>query len=126
VLSGALRLPAYETDPDRYRAVRFMPRGWGWIDPAKEVEAYKEAVRCGFKTQADVVAEQGGDLEELLLARKAEVDRAEELDLYFDTNPENEHEAMEDPAMEPQESIEESADNLEDTTESESSDGPIA
>jgi lambda family phage portal protein len=126
VLSGALKLPAYETDPDRYRAVRFMPRGWGWIDPAKEVEAYKEAVRCGFKTQADVVAEQGGDLEELLLARKAEVDRAEELDLYFDTNPENEHEAMEDPEMEPQEAIQESADNLEDTTDIESSDGPIA
>ena len=126
VLSGALKLPAYETDPDRYRAVRFMPRGWGWVDPAKEVEAYKEAVRCGFKTQADVVAEQGGDLEELLLARKAEVDRAEELDLYFDTNPENEHEAMEDPAMEPQEAIQESADNLEDTTDIESSDGPIA
>ena len=103
-----------------------MPRGWGWIDPAKEVEAYKEAVRCGFKTQADVVAEQGGDLEELLLARKAEVDRAEELDLYFDTNPENEHEAMEDPAMEPQEAIQEAADNLENTTDIESSDGPIA
>ena len=126
VLSGALKLPAYETDPDRYKAVRFMPRGWGWIDPAREVEAYKEAVRCGFKTQTDVVAEQGGDLEELLLARKAEVDRAEELDLYFDTNPENEHEAQEDPMQEPAESLQEEADNLEVTTDVESSDGPIA
>lgn len=126
VLSGALKLPAYETDPDRYRAVRFMPRGWGWIDPAKEVEAYKEAVRCGFKTQADVVAEQGGDLEELLLARKAEVDRAEELDLYFDTNPENEHEALEDPAQEPAESAAEALDNMEDNPNEEQSDGPIA
>ena len=129
VLSGALNLPAYETDPERYRKVRWMPRGWAWVDPAKEVEAYKEAVRCGFKTQADVVAEQGGDLEELLLARKAEVDRAEELDLYFDSNPENEHEAMEDPAAEPAESAAEAADtetpdngddDIEDT------DGPIA
>jgi lambda family phage portal protein len=126
VLSGVLKLPAYETDPDRYRAVRFMPRGWGWIDPAKEVEAYKEAVRCGFKTQAEVVAEQGGDLEELLLARKAEVDRAEELDLYFDTNPENEHEALEDPMQEPAESIQEAADNVEEINDAESSDGPIA
>lgn len=126
VLSGALKLPAYETDPDRYKAVRFMPRGWGWIDPAKEVEAYKEAVRCGFKTQTDVVAEQGGDLEELLLARKAEVDRAEELDLYFDTNPANEHEALEDPAQEPIESAQETVDNMEDNPNEEPSDGPIA
>jgi len=129
VLGGALNLPAYETDPDRYRRVRWMPRGWAWVDPAKEVEAYKEAVRCGFKTQADVVAEQGGDLEELLLARKAEVDRAEELDLYFDSNPENEHEAMEDPAAEPAESAAEAAetetpDNEQDDIED--TDGPIA
>jgi len=129
VLSGALNLPAYETDPERYRAVRWMPRGWAWVDPAKEVEAYKMAVRCGFKTQADVVAEQGGDLEELLLARKAEVDRAEELDLYFDSDPENEHEAMEDPAAEPAETAAQAADsetpdNGEDQTED--TDGPIA
>jgi lambda family phage portal protein len=120
VLSGTLNLPTYETDPDRYRRVRWMPRGWAWVDPAREVEAYKMAVRCGFKTQADVVAEQGGDLEELLLARKAEVDRAEELDLYFDSDPENEHEALEDPALE----AAETADNVDDNPED--SDEPIA
>ncbi len=122
VLSGALNLPAYETDPDRYRMVRWMPRGWAWVDPAKEVDAYKEAVRCGFKTQADVVAEQGGDLEELLLARKAEVDRADELELYFDSNPEHEHEATEAPEVE----APDPADNVEDNVEAEDSDGPIA
>ena len=126
VLSGVLNLPAYETDPDRYRMVRWMPRGWAWVDPAKEVDAYKEAVRCGFKTQADVVAEQGGDLEELLLARKAEVDRADELELYFDSNPEHEHEAAETPEQEMTEELPEPADNVEDNVEDEDSDGPIA
>lgn len=87
VLSGELQLPGYELAPDRYRAARWMPRAWSWIDPAKEVNAYKEAVRCGFKTQAEVVAEQGGDLEELLLSRQAEVQRADELDLIFDSDP---------------------------------------
>jgi capsid protein len=33
------------------------------------------------------VAEQGGDLEELLLSRQAEVQRADELDLIFDSDP---------------------------------------
>jgi capsid protein len=33
------------------------------------------------------VAEQGGDLEDLLIARAAEVKRAEQLGIQFDTNP---------------------------------------
>jgi len=67
--------------------VRWYPRGWAWVDPNKEVEAYSKAVRAGFKTQAEVVAEGGGDIEDLLTARAAEVDRAEQLGLQFDTNP---------------------------------------
>jgi len=87
VLSGALNLPGYDLAPDRFSACRWMARGWSYIDPLKDVEADKAAIRCGLKTQAQVVAEQGGDLEELLMARKAEVDRAQKLELQFDTNP---------------------------------------
>jgi lambda family phage portal protein len=87
VLSGVLRLPSYDLSPDRFCACRWMTRGWAYIDPKKDVEADQVAIRCGLKTQAQVVAEQGGDLEELLLARKSEVDRAQELELQFDTNP---------------------------------------
>jgi len=87
VLSGALSLPGYESNPDRYRASRWVPRSWDWVDPQKEVDAYTKAVRSGFKTQAEVVAEGGGDIEDLLTARAAEVDRAEQLGLQFDTNP---------------------------------------
>jgi lambda family phage portal protein len=87
VLSGALPLANYELQADRYKAVRWMPRGWAWVDPAKEVEAYAMAVRNGFKTLAEVVAEQGGDLEELMQARRQELDDAEALDLKFDTDP---------------------------------------
>tara|TARA_E500000331_G_scaffold91863_1_gene87908 strand:- start:1444 stop:2985 length:1542 start_codon:yes stop_codon:yes gene_type:complete len=86
VLSGALSLPNFDTEPRRYRRVRWIPRGWAWIDPQKEINAAKEAVKAGFKTQAQVIAEQGGDLEELLPARKAEVEAASQLDLVFDTD----------------------------------------
>lgn len=86
VLSGALDLPGYEINPDAYRAVRWMPRGWSWVDPAKEVAAYKEAVRCGFMTQAEVVAQTGCDIEELMMQRAREVEMAEGLGLVFDTN----------------------------------------
>jgi lambda family phage portal protein len=87
VLGGALSLPQYDLQPERYRHARWMPRGWAWVDPAREVEAYREAVRCGFKTLADVVAEQGGDLEELLDARRHEVELSKEMGLVFDTDP---------------------------------------
>ena len=87
VAVGELDFPDYQQNRRRYQAARWMPRGWSWIDPTKEVEANKMAVRCGFTTQAQVVAEQGGDLEELLLARKAELERSNELGIKFETDP---------------------------------------
>jgi lambda family phage portal protein len=87
VLSGELELPRYEVDPGFYRRVRWMPRGWGWVDPTKEVEAYRVAVRSGFKTVADVIAESGGDIEDVWAARARELQMADDLDLVLDTNP---------------------------------------
>lgn len=117
VLSGALPLANYELGADRYKAVRWMPRGWAWVDPSKEVEAYAMAVRNGFKTLAEVVAEQGGDLEELMQARRQELDVAEELDLRFDTDPANDPEPAQ-PGPAP------SADNEQDNPDD--GDGSIA
>jgi len=85
VLSGNLTLPNYETEPDRYKC-RWLFRGWAFVDPQKEIQAAKEAVRCGFKTQSQIITEQGGDLEELMSTRKREVEQAAQLDLVFDSN----------------------------------------
>jgi len=115
VQSGAMALPGYETNPDRYLNVKWFPRGWGWVDPEKEVKAYVAAVRAGFTTQAQVVAEQGGDLEDLLVARAAEVERAQELELQFETNPADDGNAG---YVEPIEAV---AGTAEDTTEDEAS-----
>jgi len=87
VLSGVLNLPAYETNPDRYRASRWIPRSWEWVDPQKEVNAYKDAVRCGFKTLGQVISEQGGDLDDVLVARQAELAMLDEMDIVLDTDP---------------------------------------
>ena len=86
-LIGAINLPGYELAPDRYAAVKWFPRGWEWVDPAKEVAAYKEAVRCGFTTQAAVVATHGDDLEDVLQALTEERSRAQELGLTLDIDP---------------------------------------
>ena len=87
VLSNALSLPGYEQQPERFKAARWMPRGWSWVDPAKEVQAYKDAVRCGFKTLAEVVAEQGGDLDEVFLQLERERMLAETHGLVLDIDP---------------------------------------
>lgn len=85
-----ISLDEYAANPRKFEAVRFKPRGWGWVDPTKEVEAYKEAVKAGFTTVGDVVAATAGglDLEDVSNARKDELELFDELGLVFDTSPE--------------------------------------
>ena len=87
VLAGELPLPGYETSPELYQAVRWMPRGWDWVDPAKEVAAAKAAVRAGFVTVADVVAAKGGDWEDVFKQRARERQLAEDLELVLESDP---------------------------------------
>ena len=79
----------YYTNTAKYTAVRFKPRGWSWIDPTKEVQAYKLAVRNGFMTQGDVIAATSADrdFEDLVKERAAEQDAIDELGLVFDSDP---------------------------------------
>lgn len=87
VLANVLDLPGFEIAPDRYDTPKWMPRGWAWIDPAKEVKAYKDAVRCGFMTQTSVLAQNGEDFDETVAARRRELDAAEENGIIWDTDP---------------------------------------
>jgi capsid protein len=57
------------------------------VDPQREVDAYKAAVRCGFKTLAQVISEQGGDLDDVLAQRQSELAKLDEMDIVLDTDP---------------------------------------
>jgi lambda family phage portal protein len=85
----AIPVEEYAMDPAKFEAARFKPRGWSWIDPTKEVEAYKEAVRAGFITVSDVIATTGAgaDIEDVLKQRRRELDLMAEAGLQFDTDP---------------------------------------
>lgn len=90
VLGGAiegLQASTYASDAARYQKVLFKPRGWSWVDPTKEVEAYKEAVRAGFITTTDVIAQTGGgmDIEDVINTRKRELEMFAEADIELDT-----------------------------------------
>jgi lambda family phage portal protein len=93
VLSGAIAgidMMEYAASPAKYEAVKFKPRGWGWVDPAKEVAAYKEAERAGYITKTDVIANTAGgmDIEDVIAARRRELDMLAEADLTTDTTSE--------------------------------------
>ena len=59
-------------------------------DPTKEVAAYREAVKAGFTTISDVIAQSGGglDAEDVFKARRKELDFINELGLSLTTNEE--------------------------------------
>ena len=92
VLAGAITkvsLAQYAIKPEKFEAVRFKPRGWSWIDPTKEVEAYEKAIRNGFTTVSAVIGATGDgrDLEDVLKERQYELKAMKAAGLIFDTDP---------------------------------------
>jgi lambda family phage portal protein len=96
VLGGAIPeipLAEYASAPEKFECVLFKPRGWGWIDPVKEVDAYRQALISGFTTRADIIREigNGRDIEDVDRQRRKELaddKQAGQLPLVFDTSPE--------------------------------------
>ena len=82
VLSGAIDVPNDPTFP----LVKWIPQGFSWVDPQKEQKAQMEAVRCGFKSRAEVVSELGYDVEEIDAEISEDNKRADGLGLQFDSD----------------------------------------
>jgi len=93
VLSRAIptvSIEAYAARPEKYTEAKFKPRGvGGWVDPEKEVRAYKEAIKAGFTTVADVISATGSgmDIEDVLSGREQELEDMKDRGLVFDTDP---------------------------------------
>ena len=60
VLAGELPFQDFELRPERYDSPRWLTRGWSWVDPLKEVKAYREAEQAGYMTKAQIIAQSGG------------------------------------------------------------------
>jgi hypothetical protein len=78
VLAGAVPIaPAVYTASERiWRAAKYIPPKWDWIDPLKDLQAELLAVQAGFKPRADVIEALGNDPEET--DRRIAADRARE------------------------------------------------
>lgn len=85
VLSGELPLGDYELRPDRYDNPRWLTRGWSWVDPLKEVKAYREAEQAGYMTKAQIIANTGGgDFDDNVAELAREQQAAQEAGIRLD------------------------------------------
>lgn len=98
VLSGEISLKGFEINPEFYTKPKWLRPGFAWIDPLKEAEAFKVAVRGGFKTLTDVIAEQGGDIEEVFKQRAREIELAKQYGLTLETDPASDPKQMQQAA----------------------------
>jgi capsid protein len=78
----------YALNPAKFEAVVWKPRGWSWVDPTKEVKAYKEAIRAGLTSATDVIAAtaDGRDIEDVVAALQRERDLFKDAGITVDTD----------------------------------------
>jgi lambda family phage portal protein len=86
---SAVDMTEYALNQEKFEAARFKPRGWSWIDPNKEVEAYKAAEQAGYMTKTQIIQQTGNgyDIEDVLNERERELKMIEDKELEFDTSP---------------------------------------
>ncbi len=87
VLAGSLIIDGYFPKRRIYRRIKWRPDGWPWVDPVKDQLAEQMAVRNGFKSRAQVIASQGGDIETVDKENAEDNARADSLGLVYDTDP---------------------------------------
>lgn len=87
VLRGQIEAPSFELFKPAYTRATWIPPGWQWVDPQKEVEAHKTAVEMDFETLAEVCASRGGDWEANLEQKQRIKAKYESLGLEMPTPP---------------------------------------
>lgn len=86
-LAGIISSSAYADDPTPFLAVKWIPQGWAWVDPEKEIRAAKEAIRAGITTRTDVISATGEDPESVDALWAQDRDRANSLGNIYETDP---------------------------------------
>lgn len=88
VTDGVLTLPVNKFD--KFNAPEFKPRRWDWVDPISDMQASVLAVEKGFKSRRQIIAEAGGDVEDVFADIAADDDLAEQHGLDFSADAKNE------------------------------------
>jgi lambda family phage portal protein len=87
VLEGKLNLANYADQPNTYQMVKWIPQGWQWVDPKKEFDAMLTAIRAGLMSRSEAISAFGYDAEDIDQEIAADNQRADDLELMFDSDP---------------------------------------
>ncbi len=86
VLEGTLVLPGYRKTKRQYQSAKWIPQGWKWVDPQKEYNAMKLAIRAGLMSRSEAISGNGYDAEDVDREIAADNARADDLGLVFDSD----------------------------------------
>jgi lambda family phage portal protein len=77
----AQKLTGLGYDDSRWQTVKFQPRGFQSVDPIKDVTGKLLGVNAGVETLTRMAAEDGRDLEEVIIERRQEMDLFKQYDV---------------------------------------------
>ncbi len=87
LMAGALTLPGGSPLPmskfDKFNSVQWKPRRWPWVDPLKDLQAAVLKVEKGFGSRRSIIAEMGGDIEDVFQEQEEDNKLADEHNLDF-------------------------------------------
>lgn len=72
VLSGLYNIPDFWKNKESYLEHCWIPPGWSWIDPNKEIMAYQKALESNITTLQQICAERGDNWEDVIKQRAKE------------------------------------------------------
>jgi len=79
-------LPGYRQQKRQYQSAKWIPQGWSWVDPQKEFNAMKLAIRAGLMSRSEAISGNGYDAEDVDREIAADNARADALGLIFDSD----------------------------------------
>ena len=112
---GTITIPRKSNKPplplnrglEYYQPAKFQGRRWKWVDPAKEITAHEKAVALGITTRSQIIAEQGGDPDQVFQELAEEEEKLKALGLQviperaFTEPPSTEEAELTDKLQEP-------------------------
>lgn len=85
-LTGAVQLDA-RSDLSRFLQVRWVPRGYPWVDPLKETDSSVAGIQAGLTSRHLTCSEQGVEVEDVFQDLAREKRLAKKLDIEIEPKP---------------------------------------
>lgn len=85
-LAGRTSLPGYADDPSPYEQPWWVPDGFEWVDPERQVKAATQECRSGFTARALVLMSRGIDPDEVDDLNEADAENVDGRGLSYDSD----------------------------------------